>query len=108
MKTINIQYQEHDRKRAIRDVLAVLRCVTMHHADREVAYALVQHHQLLAVDLLDMAVLHSRESAETAPHENPHTKPPPDRKWRPADHRWVDGTTRRCGVRACTNSEHYK
>lgn len=49
-----IDYQEHDREKAIRDVLSALRnrLVLMSVPDRNCAYALAYFHKITAEDLL--------------------------------------------------------
>jgi hypothetical protein len=57
-----IEYQEHDRERAVRDILAILRhpLAVMSVPDREVAYALATYHTITTHDLLDAAVARAR------------------------------------------------
>lgn len=57
-----IEYQEHDRERAVSDVLSALRhpLALMSAPDRECAYALSTFHRITADDLLDAAVRRAR------------------------------------------------
>jgi hypothetical protein len=59
-----IEYQEHDRERAVRDVLATIRhpLAVMSVPDRECAYALAVYFHIDASDLLDAAVKRARNS----------------------------------------------
>lgn len=57
-----IEYQEHDRERAVSDVLSAIRSplALMSVPDRECAYALASFHRITADDLLDAAVHRAR------------------------------------------------
>ncbi len=58
-----IEYQEEDRKRAIRDVkLVIFNSLALLTPDREVAYALARFHKITAEDLLDLVVYLARRA----------------------------------------------
>jgi hypothetical protein len=59
-----VDYQEHSRPLALRDVLMLLRSRlgVMSVPDRECAYALVKYHKITVEDLLDLAVEQARRT----------------------------------------------
>jgi hypothetical protein len=60
-----IDYQEADRDRAVRDVLAVIRhpLAVASRLDRETAYELAKHFSITATDLLDAAAARMRRNS---------------------------------------------
>lgn len=58
-KRVTVEYQEHDRERAVRDVAAFMRSNThsnlgtrAQHADRECAFALIDYFEITSFELL--------------------------------------------------------
>ena len=62
--TAKVEYQEHDRERAVREVTSYIRNTqAMSRGDRECAYALVTFFSIGADELLDEAVARARRGA---------------------------------------------
>ena len=59
-----VEYQEHDRERAVRDVMSVILrpLVAMCVPDRNCAYALAEFHKVTTEDLLNLAVERARSA----------------------------------------------